>query len=131
MTMSDADLAEYDELQNLSVTLQAALNQIRIRMDKLSPSPDQPDYRIALRPDVNGEDPFDINTLCDDIVVGAVEMFRAEQMDRNYWWACCYFPDGHERICWSIRARSNPLRIEWVTTEFPTTVTYEHEVSST
>lgn len=84
----------------------------------------------ALRPDVDGADPMHIDTLCDDIVVKNVAMFRAEQMDRDEWWVCCYLNDaGTERICWCVKAEGRPKRIEWRTTEFPVDeVIYEHEV---
>jgi hypothetical protein len=78
----------------------------------------KPKYDIALRPDVDGEDPFDPATLMDDIVVNGVEMFRAEQMDTNVWWVCCYLRNG-ERIVWDVRAKGRPNRIEWTTTELP------------
>ena len=78
----------------------------------------RPDYDIALRPQESGADTSSEHTLMDDIVVSDVEMFRAEDMTGKNWWVCCYLC-GDERICWSVTARSNPLRIEWVTTEWP------------
>lgn len=91
----------------------------------------QPAYRIALRPDGEGEDPMDPETLLDDIVVRDVSMFRAEQMEPGRWWVCCYLsgddpaiPD--DRITWQVSARRG--RIHWVTSEYPDdAVRYEHE----
>ena len=37
-------------------------------------------------------------TPLDDVVVNDVSMFRAEQMDDNDWWFCCYLNGGDERI---------------------------------
>lgn len=94
-------------------------------------SPRSPDYRIALRPDLDRGDPMEHDTLLDDIVVKDVPMFRAEDMG-DHWWVCCYLGDDgtHDRICWSVRARKKGV-IEWTTTEYPTDVTYEHALNTT
>jgi len=42
-------------------------------------------YRIALRRH-DDADP----DLMDDVVINDVSMVRAEQMDHNSWWVCCY-----------------------------------------
>lgn len=85
-------------------------------------------YDIALRPDVKGANPFSPDTLCDDIVVNNVEMFRAEQMDSEVWWVCCYLKGG-ERLTFDVRAKNRPNRIEWTTVELPQgEFTYEHQI---
>lgn len=95
------------------------------------PQPPRPadDYRIALRPDDRTADPLGNGVLMDDIVVRDVEMFRAEQMDDDTWWVCCYLAgeDTTNRLAWSVRARCRPKRLDWITTEFPEGVAYEHE----
>lgn len=120
---------EYMRLINLNVKLTAALEEVHAQMAALSPVPSGGAYDIALRPDVHGADPFDIETLMDDIVVTKPFMFRAEQMDKHNWWVCCYLDEHtHDRICWSVTAHARPRRIEWVTTELPRTAIYEHEI---
>lgn len=110
----------------LNVKLTEALAEVRAQMARRYPT--SREYRIALRPDDRGDDPLSYDTVLDDIVVNNVPMFRAEQMDRNRWWVACYLDsDTSDRICWSVRAASKPLRIEWTTTEFPSAATYEHE----
>lgn len=89
------------------------------------------DYRIAIRPDVRGDDPMNYATLLDDIVVNHVPMFRAEQMSPESWWVCCYLNDKGDRIAWHVEAKGRPRRIEWTTVEFPDgRVKYEHEVDA-
>lgn len=53
---------------------------------------------MELRPDDAGD--------LDDIVIEDVTMFRAERMDKNAWWVCCYFDNGpkHDRITFWFRA---------------------------
>ena len=61
---------------------------------------------IALRKDNRGD--------LDDVVVEPVRMFRAEFMDDNTLWLCCYLPGGElgdERICWNVTA-DTPLRFD-------------------
>ena len=125
--MNKRDQAEYFALLDQQQRLIDALTAVRERMKALSPPGKQLDYRIALRPDVHGEDPMKFDTLLDDIVVSDVPMFRAEQMHESNWWVACYLDDTHDRICWSVTAKSRPLRIEWRTTEWPDVATYEHE----
>jgi hypothetical protein len=74
----------------------------------------QPPYRIALRPASNG-------TL-DDVVVNDVSMFRAEMMDKDALWMCCYLSE-HERVNFWVRARGGTLT--FTVTESPGDVTYE------
>ena len=128
--MNKRDQAEYHALLAQQQGLIDALTVVRRRMQELAPfgNPDQ--YRIALRPDVHGEDPMKVDTLLDDIVVTGVPMFRAEQMYESNWWVACYLDDDtHDRICWSVTAKTRPLRIEWRTTEWPDVATYEHEAT--
>lgn len=89
------------------------------------------DYRIALRPDDHGADPFDHRTRLDDIVVRDVAMFRAEQMDVASWWVCCYLDNTtQDRICWSVNASARPRRIDWTGYEYPSgPVVYEHDLT--
>ena len=100
--------------------------------DALSAPPVEGAYRIALRPDEDGADPFKHVTLLDDIVVNGVSCFRAEAMSADEWFVCCYLSgtddDGTEdRIAWSVRAVKGRA-IEWTTTEYPTVeVTYEDQ----
>lgn len=116
--MNKRDQDEYAFLAQMNGNLMDAMNKVRRRMAELSPWGDGKEYRIALRPDERGND--DPDALMDDIFVRDVTMFRAEQMDANAWWVACYLDnDTQDRICWSVRAKSKPLRIEWVTTEFP------------
>lgn len=126
--MNEAQRAEYRELVEVNKSLTTALSNVRARMLALVGESGGEPYRIALRPDIKTEDPLDAKTLLDDIVVNDVPMFRAEQMDRNVWWVCCYLDnDTHDRIAWDVRAKSNPLRIEWTGYEYPDAATYEHE----
>lgn len=67
---------------------------------------------IALRPD--GRFPEEL----DDIVVKDVETFRAEAMDDNVWWMCCYFRDG-ERLTFYVTRDKKPSRIVITATEEP------------
>lgn len=86
-------------------------------------------YRIALRPDVTGEDPLDPATRLDDIVVMRPTMFRAEQLDASTWWVACYLDDGADRICWNVSASARPKRLDWRGYEYPDPgVIYEHEL---
>lgn len=56
------------------------------------------DYRIALRPDDSGQ--------LDDTVVKGVSMFRAEIMDNNTLWMCCYLEGSDERITFCVRGKN-------------------------
>jgi hypothetical protein len=122
-------LAKMRLANTLSESLAEVRAQIRAIDAELRP-PVADAYRIALRPDVDGEDPYSPDTLMDDIVVRDVKMFRAEQMDTHEWWVCCYLDDeSSDRICWWVTAKARPRRIEWVTTEFPNAGhVYEHEL---
>lgn len=112
---------EYMRLLRRSQELTDELQQVRTAMAYHA---GDEDYRIALRPDVEGGDIFDHATLMDDIVVVKPTMFRAEQMDTHNWFVCCYLDDDtHDRIAWSVTARTRPNRIEWMTTELPETPT--------
>lgn len=82
------------------------------------------EYRIALRPDDRNEDPFTLAPL-DDIVVKDVKMFRAEQMDPQTWWVCCYL-DDERYITFYVSVKDGSL--VWTATEFPNDVKYEHEL---
>lgn len=127
--MDSRDQQEYWALIEQQRGLVDALNAVRKRMAELSPPLGKHGYRLALRPDESGADPMKSDTLLDDIVVNNVTCFRAEQMDRNVWWVACYLDDDtNDRICWDVRARSKPNRIEWTTIEFPETGNYEHEL---
>lgn len=128
--MTDDERAEYDEFLHANQRLTTALSLIRRRMSDLMPMTlDGAPYRVALRPDDRHANPLSISTLLDDIVVNGVPCFRAEQMDERSWWVACYLDDV-ERICWSVRAKGKPLRLEWVTTEFPDSVVYEHQAKA-
>jgi len=73
----------------------------------------EPEYRIALRPDHEGQ--------LDDVVVRDVTMFRMEDMGDS-WWLCCYLDGGDDRICWDINHRTGRA----VVTEWPEgDITYE------
>ena len=72
------------------------------------------DYRIALRPDDQGD--------LDDVVVKDVEMFRAEMMDNRSLWMCCYL-EGHERVNFWVTAKRG--RLLFTVTEQPSDVPYE------
>lgn len=72
-------------------------------------------YRIALRPDDNGD--------LDDVVVKDVEMFRAEIMDNRSLWMCCYL-EGHERVNFWVRVTGRGT-LEFYVTEQPHDVPYE------
>lgn len=128
--MTEDEREELVSLIQAEQSLQSALAIVRKRRATLEPSTEHVrPYRIAIRPDERDADPMSSDTLCDDIVVNNVSMFRAEQMNTKNWWVGCYLNDDtHDRICWSVTARSNPLRLEWVTTEFPQDETvYEHD----
>lgn len=77
--------------------------------------------RLALRPDDTGA--------LDDVVVRDVDMFRAELMDDDSLWMCCYLPgtgDGQDRVTFWVRAVGRNARLEFSVTEFPSgDVTYE------
>lgn len=122
---------ELDRLYRLRRHLTGALAEVNKQVEKLAPPSTTPafrtDYRIALRPDDRDADPLGHGVLMDDIVVRNVSMFRAEQMGVDHWWVCCYLDDLDERICWSVRASARPKRLNWITTELPDDVTYEHE----
>jgi hypothetical protein len=74
-------------------------------------------YDIALRPYRDNVE-TDGTSLLDDIVVNDVTCFRAEDMTGKAFWAACYFANG-ERLCFWVTAKSRPLRIEWIATEWP------------
>lgn len=120
---------EYAALVARKAGLIVEIEAIQERLAELRPYGGL-DARIALRPDERGADPMLVETLCDDIVVRTVPLFRAEQMTDTNWWVACYLDDiTHDRICWSVTAKSKPMRIEWVTTEFPRSpVVYEHDL---
>lgn len=66
-----------------------------------------PDYRIALRLDGDG--------MLDDVVVGDVSLFRAEMMDEQTLWMCCYLPGTgveHDRIAFWVSIDRGRLRFE-------------------
>lgn len=75
-------------------------------------------YDIALRPD----DPAEPRRM-DDIVVRNVAMFRAEQMDKNWWWVSCIFADEDgnlkDELVFDVYARSKPTRIDWMLRDRP------------
>lgn len=73
------------------------------------------DYDIALRPDDRNSDP----TLMDDIVVKNVTMFRAEAMQDQLWWFCCYLdsPVENDRITFWASVRKGKLQVH--VTELP------------
>ncbi len=68
--------------------------------------------RMALRPHHEFKDEMD------DIVVKDVEMFRAEQMDDDHWWMCCYFRNG-ERVTFGVYRERKPARVSVHVTEEP------------
>jgi hypothetical protein len=53
----------------------------------------------------------------DDVLVGSVSMFRAEMLDRDHLWLCCYLPgtgmDG-DRVTFEVLARDGALAFEVV-----------------
>lgn len=114
---------EYAHLITLHQQLTEQLTEVRAQMAALNWR--YANYRIALRPDEEGADPFHEATLLDDIVVQHPTLFRAEQMDCDSWSVACYLDDEADRICWSVTAHTRPTRIEWTTTEWPQTTTYE------
>ena len=125
---SDERFAIWLDLNNTHQSLLRAAASIKRRMDLLQP-PAAPEerYRIALRPDHPDGHPMG-HDLLDDIVVNNIPLFRAEAMSDTSWWVACYLSDA-DRICWDVRARSKPLRIEWTVSEFPEEpVVYEHEL---
>ena len=63
----------------------------------------------------------------DDVVVNDVETFRLEQMDRNFWFACCYLTgeDGANRIAFNICYRPEQDDVIVSVTEWPENVPYE------
>jgi len=67
---------------------------------------------MALRPDSRFPDEMD------DIVVKDVEMFRAEAMDDDAWWMCCYFANG-ERVSFHVGLAAKPKRVVISVTETP------------
>lgn len=79
------------------------------------PAPDLP--IMALRPDEDGAE-VTWGTLMDDIVVENVTTFRAEAMDTDSWWVCCYLHNG-EQVTWNVTARARPKRIDWEQGEIP------------
>lgn len=64
------------------------------------------DYRIALRPDSDGD--------LDDVVIKDVSMFRAEDMGET-WWLCCYLDASDDRIAFSFDKATSALDV----TEYP------------
>lgn len=74
--------------------------------------------RIALRPDSKGQ--------LDDVVVKGVTMFRAEIMDTNAMWMCCYLGGGSDRIAFWVRGK----RLSYSVTEYPTNPAINYEPGS-
>lgn len=56
----------------------------------------KPSYRIALRPDHEGE--------LDDVVVRDVEMFRMERMSEHDFWIALYFKGTDEELVFNMHA---------------------------
>lgn len=67
---------------------------------------------MALRPDHRFPEELD------DVVVENVSCFRAEAMDDDVWWMCCYFPNG-ERVTFHVGIDKKPKRIHMSVTEYP------------
>jgi hypothetical protein len=87
-----------------------------LRLDEFfRPAPDLP--VMALRPEVDGAE-VTCGTLMDDIVVEDVTTFRAEAMDTDSFWVCCYLKNG-ERITWHVNAHARPKRLTWEIGELP------------
>ena len=125
---------ELDRLIKLRRELKSALAEVDKQLDVIGPkvpSLNLPEYRIAIRPDDRDADPMGQGVRMDDIVVRNVSMFRAEQMSSSNWWVCCYLDDLDERICWSVTAQARPKQLNWITTEHPDGVTYEHDARAT
>lgn len=61
--------------------------------------------RIRLDADTYGD--------LDDVVVRDVSMFRAERMNADTWWVCCYL-DGNERITWNVTVVDGRLQFDLV-----------------
>jgi hypothetical protein len=68
--------------------------------------------RCIIRPDDDGTP--------DDIVIDNVTLFRAERMDKHWFWMACYFGDGTDRISFGIYATKKG-KIKLVVEESPTT----------
>jgi len=64
-------------------------------------------YRVALRPH-DGGDP----DLMDDVVIHDVSMFRAEQMDNNSWWVCCWLAGVDEQVHFSFTYNRQTRNLE-------------------
>lgn len=127
MTLTAEEQEEHDGLIRANQALTQALVSIRTRIAVFNEKilGEQPEYRIALRPDDRDANPLSDGVQMDDIVVNNVPCFRAEDMG-DYWWVACYLDDDtHDRICWSVRAVRKGV-IEWIVTEFPQEQNYEH-----
>lgn len=62
------------------------------------------DERMALRTTDDG--------LLDDVVVRQVSMFRAEMLDSDRLWLCCYLPGTgaeHDRVAFDVCVRDGAL----------------------
>jgi len=82
-------------------------------------------YRIALRPYGDGSD----DRLMDDVVVNYVSMFRAEQMDANLWWVCCYLAGSEESITFHFNWNRKTKNLEMHASDIPhgPGITYEDD----
>lgn len=70
--------------------------------------------RMALRPHgIEGWDGLD------DVVVERPTMFRAEFMDDNDLWMCCYFPEPHDRISFQVWYDKKAKHLVLTETEMP------------
>lgn len=63
----------------------------------------------------------------DDVVVNDVEMVRLEQMDRNYWFLCCFLrgENPENRIAFDVRYDPGEDDVMVRVTEWPGGVVYE------
>lgn len=65
--------------------------------------------RMALRRTADGS--------LDDVVVGVVSFFRAEMLDHDHLWLCCYLPGtgvDSDRVTFEVFARDNAIVFEVV-----------------
>ena len=68
-----------------------------------------PNERIALR--------RDDDDLLDDVVVRQVSMFRAEMLDSDHLWLCCYLPGTgvpSDRVDFDVTVRDGKIAFELV-----------------
>jgi hypothetical protein len=68
-----------------------------------------PDERMALR--------HDDDDLLDDVVVRRVSMFRAEMLDSDHLWLCCYLPGtgvDSDRVAFDVTVRDGKIAFELV-----------------